>query len=220
MAVRNHPRIQAAQLEASAASEQANQARAAFLPSVTWNSVGSRPNTIHGGERRQYQPVEPVLTHRERHQHQPERIRFRAYFHRCPRGKIARFGAGADCRGVTGTSDSASAAGLLSGAARVGGPGRHREDRRVATPSSSDRYRPSRRVICVRRSMSGSPSPCRKELALLEAENMQLSSMVDLAAAIGTTNDTPYRLQDKPMPAALAPASISWFARRSTNGPI
>ena len=41
MAVRNHPRIQAAQFEASAATEQANQARAAFLPSVTWNSVGS-----------------------------------------------------------------------------------------------------------------------------------------------------------------------------------
>ena len=39
------------------------------------------------------------------------------------------------------------------------------------------------------------------ELALLEAEASALSSMVDLAAAIGTANDTPYRLQDEPMPA-------------------
>jgi outer membrane protein len=207
MAVRNHPRLKAAQLEASAGAEQTNQVRAAMLPSVVWNSVGSlsEHNTRWGASGN----INPSsLFSRTASGININQTLFD--FGRTSTGvRAARLRAAAlDETAVAAHAQIVLAVrqayfrALLAAAAH-----------RVADQTLGSRRLVLKQVNALAQSNLRSTldvgfaelAVSESELTLLEAENLQRSAMIDLAAALGTEDDASFQLQDEPLPSAMAP---------------
>ena len=219
IAVRNHPRIKAAQLEATAAAEQANQARAALRPTLTWNTVGSiADHESRWGASGNINPsglFSRTATGININQNLFDFGRTSASVRAAQLRASALDGTATASRAlVILLVRQAYFRGLLAAAAH-GVAVQTLESRRLVLKQISALVASNLRSTLDQGFAEVAVSEA--ELALLEAENMRRFAMVELAAALGTTGDAPFSLEEQPMPPDLG-SGVDVLVREALGG--